>query len=71
MHFPSSSTKKVFSYNKIIGLVQQQDKMVVRSAHTIYPYSLGTATPEWACPIERTLQYSHNEHSVIQADRQI
>jgi hypothetical protein len=23
------------------GLVQQPDKIVVRSAHTIYPYSLG------------------------------
>jgi hypothetical protein len=24
-----------------IGLVQQQDKIVVRFTHTIYPYSLG------------------------------
>jgi hypothetical protein len=27
------------------GLVQQPDKIVVRSAHTIYPYSLDAETP--------------------------
>ncbi|MFA5922299.1 MAG: hypothetical protein WC856_13570, partial [Methylococcaceae bacterium] len=37
--------KKIFAYilslTIIAGLVQQPDKIVVRYAHTIYPYSLG------------------------------
>jgi hypothetical protein len=34
------SFKKIFSYIEYPGLVQQQDKIVVRFALTIYPYSL-------------------------------
>ena len=48
IHLPESSfrpfPKKIFAYNKasrLSGLVQQPDKIVVRFALTIYPYSLG------------------------------
>jgi len=49
-HLPESSffahQKKIFAYilsfTITAGLVQQPDKIVVRFAHTIYPYSLGS-----------------------------
>ena len=46
-HFINSQQdpfKKYFSQLNLLfipGLVQQSDKIVVRYAHTIYPYSLG------------------------------
>src|SRR5450759_3010669 len=49
-HLPASSfishPKKIFAYllcfTITAGLVQQPDKIVVRFAHTSYPYSLGS-----------------------------
>jgi hypothetical protein len=47
-HYAHANThhhKKIFAYllsfTTTAGLVQQPDKIVVRFAHTIYPYSLG------------------------------
>ncbi|MCK9365465.1 MAG: hypothetical protein M0P74_17925, partial [Syntrophales bacterium] len=42
---PPHTRKKIFAYTKTLptsnGLVQLQDKIVVRFALTIYPYSFG------------------------------
>ena len=57
-HLPKSlflsHPKKIFAYllsfTITAGLVQQADKIVVRFAHTIYPYSLGKHS-YYVCPL--------------------
>jgi hypothetical protein len=48
-HFLPPVQKKIFPYRicRHTGLVQQPDKIVVRYAHTIYPYSLELALSEF------------------------